>query len=52
MKKRKKKSSFTQKQLEKTDLLQQKSQSNVSLLAKIFNTDKKTDFQNKTTGPD
>lgn len=52
MKKRKKKSSFTQKQLEKTHLLQQKSQSNVSLLAKIFNTDKKTDFKNKTSGPD
>lgn len=38
-KRKKKKSSFTQKQLEKTHLLQQQSQSNVSLLAKIFNTD-------------
>lgn len=37
MKKKKRKSSLTQKHLEKTRLIQQKSQSNVSLLAKIFN---------------
>ncbi|XP_037335700.2 activator of basal transcription 1 isoform X2 [Pungitius pungitius] len=35
--KKKKKDSFTQKQLDKARLIQQKSQSNVSLLAKIFN---------------
>lgn len=38
MKKRKR--SITQKHLEKTRLIQQKSQSNVSLLAKIFNSSK------------
>ncbi|KAI3357044.1 hypothetical protein L3Q82_003688 [Scortum barcoo] len=35
--KKKKKDSVTQKHLDKTQLIQQKSQSNVSLLAKIFN---------------
>lgn len=37
MRKRRRKSSMAQKQLEKTRLIQQKSQSNVALLAKIFN---------------
>uniref|UniRef100_H3DBW7 Activator of basal transcription 1 n=1 Tax=Tetraodon nigroviridis TaxID=99883 RepID=H3DBW7_TETNG len=37
MRKKRKKGSVTQKHLEKTRLIQQKSQSNVSLLAKIFN---------------
>ncbi|KAM6929189.1 activator of basal transcription 1 isoform 1-T1 [Lycodopsis pacificus] len=37
MKKKKKKDSVTQKHLDKARLIQQKSQSNVSLLAKIFN---------------
>lgn len=37
MKKRRKKGSVTEKHLEKTRLIQQKSQSNVSLLARIFN---------------
>lgn len=36
-KKKKKKDSFTQKHLDKARLIEQKSQSNVSLLAKIFN---------------
>ncbi|XP_073326477.1 activator of basal transcription 1 [Pagrus major] len=40
MKKKKKNDSVTQKHLEKAHLIQQKSQSNVSLLAKIFNSNK------------
>lgn len=38
--KKKKKDSVTQKHLDKARLIQQKSQSNVSLLAKIFNSSK------------
>lgn len=40
MKKKKKNDSITQKHMAKARLIQQKSQSNVSLLAKIFNSNK------------
>lgn len=40
MRKKKKKAAASQKQLDKARLIQEKSQSNVSLLAKIFNTSK------------
>ncbi|KAL3059411.1 hypothetical protein OYC64_014093 [Pagothenia borchgrevinki] len=43
MRKRKKKDSVSQKHLDKARLIQQKSQSNVSLLAKIFNSKHQSD---------